>query len=305
MAWSGPREGARDAPTGRDLTGVWTNAWYTRLERPAGFKGLVATTAEAEAYEAPRRALRGELNSPKDLLGQAQSEFPDNGPGLARIRGETRSSWIVEPANGKIPWTAAARERLHIGKEAPDNYDNVEARDTDERCLTTSGAAAPMLNSHDANLLQFVQTPAWLAIVGEKNHDTRIVRLPGRGSLGAPEDPRAAGIRSWTGVSVGHWEKSTLVVETTGLRAGLTKIDDDLTLSDRARVTERLTRTGPAEITYLFEIEDPTLFTQPWRGEMVLRPAEGQIYEYACHEGNYSLPGILAGGRIGEPAAAK
>ena len=303
--WARPR--ARPLPTHdltpHDLTGTWTNAWYTKLERPKAFKALVATAAEAEAYEAPRRAHHGELISPKDLLGQNESEFPDNGPGLARIGGEVRSSWIVDPPDGKIPWTAEARERLYIGKELPETYDNVEARETDERCLTTPGAAAPILNSHDANLIQFVQAPGWLAIVGEKNHDVRLVRL---GAADPGAEARAAGIRGWMGVSIGHREGATLVVETTGLRPGVTKITDDVYLSDRSRVVERFTRTGPGEIRYLFEVEDPTLFTRPWRGEMVFRPAEGQLYEYACHEGNYSLPSILAAARQGnQPAAAE
>ena len=300
--WARPR--ARPLPP-HDLTGTWTNAWYTKLERPKAFKALVATPAEAVAYETPRRAMHGELASPKDVLGQNESEFPDNGPGLARIRGEIRSSWIVDPPDGKIPWTAEARERLYVGKEPPENYDNVEDRDTDERCLTTPGAAAPILNSHDANLIQIVQAPGWLAIVGEKNHDTRFVRLEGAGpgsgpGSGAPE----AGLGSWSGVSVGHWEGATLVVRTTGLRAGLTKIHDALRLSDHARVTERFTRTGPKEISYEFEVEDPTLFTRPWRAEMVFRPAEGLLYEYACHEGNYSLPSILSAARQGRQTPA-
>jgi hypothetical protein len=314
--WARPRArpaSAHDLPS-HDLTGVWTNAWYTKLERPKAFKALVATPAEAVAYEAPRRALHGEIASVKDVLGQNESEFPDNGPGLARIRGEIRSSWIVDPPDGKVPWTAEARARLYIGTHPPDDFDNVEARDTEERCLTAPGAAAPILNSHDANLIQIVQTPGWLAIVGEKNHDTRIVRLEGAGPAPAPgPDPRGAGVRNWAGSSVGRWEGATLVVETTGLRPGLTKIQDALTLSDHARVVERFTRTGPAEIAYLFEVEDPSLFTRPWRGEMIFRPAEGQIYEYACHEGNYSLPSILAAARQGnqpgptapEPAPAK
>ena len=286
--------GARRAAAA-DLTGTWTNASYTWLQRPKALKTLVLSPAEAEAYEAPRRGLRGELASKADDLGQNESEFPDNGPGLARIRGEIRSSWIVEPADGRIPWKAEARARLHLGRDTGD-YDNVEARDTDERCLTEASGFAPLLNSHDANLIEIVQTPRWVAIVGEKNHETRIVDLSGAGG------PRPG---SWTGVSRGRWEGATLVVATTDLRPGATKIADDLYLSDRARVTERFTRTGPGEISYLFEIDDPSLFTQVWRGEEVFRPAEGRMFEYACHEGNYSLPGILAGARQAAAAAGK
>jgi hypothetical protein len=298
VAAAGPRAPAL-APAPGDLTGVWTDAWYTHLQRPKELKSLVVPPAEAEAYENPRRALKGDLNDPHDELGQATSEFPDQGPGLARIAGQIRSSWIVDPADGRIPWTEAARKRLPIGRDMDEVLDNVEQRDTDERCLTTTGAAAPMINSHDGNVVQFVQTPGWLAIVGEKNHDLRLVRIVGAGaprpSPGA--DPR---LRDWHGESIGHWEGATLVVETYGLRPGGTKMDDGIWFTETTRVTERLTRTGPAAIAYDFRVEDPNLFTRPWRAEMVFRPEPRGIFEYACHEGNYSLPGILKAARAAE-----
>jgi hypothetical protein len=282
-----------------DLTGTWTNAWYTKMERPKAFKTLVVTPAEAAAYEAPRRAHGGELISGHDSVGQDESEFPDNGPGLARIRGEIRSSWITDPPDGHIPWTEAAKKRLYIHAQAPDRADNVEDREIDERCLVYSSGTAPLINAHDANLLQIVQTPGAVAIVTERLHEARIIPIAQPGD----PDPTAGALPAWTGVSVGRWEGHTLVVETTRLRPGDTKLDDDFYLSDRARVVERFTRTGPKEIGYLFEVSDPTLFTQTWRGEMVFRPAEGQMFEYACHEGNYSLPGILAAARAAERGA--
>jgi len=288
------------AKAARDLTGVWTNAWYTWLERPKALKALVVTPAEAAAYEHPRRALHGELASKADDLGQNESEFPDNGPGLARIGGQIRSSWIVDPPDGKIPWIPAMRKALRIGLPPVEDYDNVEQRDTDERCLTAASGAAPLVNSHDANLIQIVQAPGWLAIVGERDHETRIVELRGPGQRG----PAPPALGSWMGASVGHWEGATLVVETTNLRPGFTKIIDDFFLTEHARVTERFTRTGPHEISYGFVVEDPTLFTQAWRGEMVLRTAEGRMFEYACHEGNYSLPNILRAARASEREAA-
>ena len=289
------------APLSRDLTGVWTNGWYTWLERPKEFKALVVTPAEAEAFEAPRRALSGDLLDPHDELGQATSEFPDQGPGLARIRGEIRSSWITDPADGKVPWTEAARARVRPRSEPLEVYDNVEERPTDERCLTASGAGAPILNSHDTNLIQIVQTVDTVVIVAEKNHDARIVRI---GETPQPFES-SPGFSGWMGVSTGHWEGATLVVETTGLRTGITKLSDSLSLSDRSRVVERFTRSGLREITYEFEVSDPTLFTRPWRAEMVFRPAEGQLYEVACHEGNYSLPSILSAARQGNQGPAK
>lgn len=289
--------GSGSQPAGADLTGVWTNAWYTKLQRPKAFKTLVATPEEARAYEAPRAAHGGELITKEDELGQNESEFPDNGPGLARIDGQIRTSWITEPADGRIPYRSDAPKMIHQDLDTG-NYDNVEARDTDERCLTNASGAAPLVNNHDANLIQIVQTPGFVVIVGEKGHEARIVEIA---RPGAPV-PRRAGLGSWNGASAGRWEGATLVVETTGLRPGLTKIGGGLYLSEHARVTERFTRTGAGQIAYRFEVEDPTLFTQVWRAEEVFRPADGLMYEYACHEGNYALPSILAAARARDAA---
>ena len=293
-----PGQARPAAPKPADtLTGTWTNAWYTHLERPKAFAGRYATPAEVEAYEAPRRRLHGELLSPKDELGQDESEFPDNGPGMAHVGGKVPTSWIVDPADGRVPWTDEARKRLYIGVPDPEVLDNVENRDTDERCLTASGSGVPNINAHDANLLEIVVTPGWVALVAEKNHETRLVEMV------APGAPRPPGLGAWMGVSQGHWEGATLVVETSGFRPGITKMHDVLPLSDHARVVERFTRTGPEELTYAFEVSDPTEFTRPWRAEMVFRPSPGLLYEYACHEGNYSLPTILSAARAAERAS--
>jgi hypothetical protein len=285
-AQAGPK--ARAAPA--DLTGVWTNGWYTDLQRPKEFKALIATPYEAEAYEAPRRRLQGMVVAKDDELGQAEAEFNDKGPGLARIRGEIRSSWIVDPADGKVPYRPEVKEKLGIGKPPVQVYDNVEDRPTMERCLTATGAGAPIINSPDTNFVQIVQTAGAVVIVSEKNHDARVVRLDGpRG----PHEPP-----SWIGVSIGRWEGRTLVVETTGRRPGITRMG--VTVSDHTRVVERFTRTGPRELTYLFEVEDPTLFTQRWKAEMVFRASDQPMYEFACHEGNYALPSILSAARQAE-----
>jgi hypothetical protein len=262
-----------------DLSGTWTHASYTWLQRPEALKTLVITPAEAEAYEAPRRALNGELADPvHDELGQATSEFPEGGPGLARIDGEIRSSWIIDPADGRIPWTEAARVRARrfLDRSQPEDFANVEAREADERCLTANGGGAPLLNTHDGNLLVIVQTPDSVVLVSEKNHDARIVRIA---RPGEPLEPAASDLPGWFGRSVGHWEGPTLVVITTRLRAGLTKQMDDLMFSDQTRVVERFTRSSPGEIRYRFEVTDPTLFAQTWRGDMVIRASDTPMYE--------------------------
>lgn len=278
----------------RSLTGVWTNATYTSLQRPKDFTRLRLTAAEAEAYEAPRRALSGSLPSAPDALGQAESEFQDRGAGLLRVNGEIRSSIIVDPADGRIPYTKAAREKLGTEAALPRGLDNPEQRQDFERCLATSGTGAPIIPSQDGNVTAFVETRDALVIVCEKLNDTRIVQIG--------DAPPTSPPPSWSGTSVGRWEGDTLVVETTGLRPG---ISDRyfFWLSDHSRVTERFTRIEPTVILYAFTVEDPLLLTQPWRGEMVFTPAPGRIYEYACHEGNYGLPDILRAARRAEGRA--
>jgi len=140
-----------------------------------------------------------------------------------------------------------------------------------------------------------VQTANAVAILSEVNHDVRIVRL------NAQHVPPA--IRPWMGYSIGHWEKGTLVVETTNFNPR-DAFHVQLELSPNTRIVERFTRISATEIFYEFTVEDSTIYTQPWRGEMVFRASKDPIYEVACHEGNYSLAGVLAGARQDEAKAA-
>ena len=287
-----------------NLEGTWTLGTYTDLERPAALHALVLTPAEAEAYEGPRRKLRG-MPAPtaEDVLGQAEAEFNERGDGLGRVRGQIRSSWIVNPPDGKIPFTPAGLAALAREKTDPAlPVANPEQTGVTTRCLASAAAGAPMVGAPDANLFQLVQTPDAVVIVSEKYHEARIVRIAADGSAAArgPAQPP-----QWTGDGVGHWEGATLVVETLGGRPGAIWRGGRLLAADTTRTTERFTRTGPAELTYEFTVEDPVLYTQAWRAEMTLHPAPGRMFEFACHEGNYSLPGILAGGRREEQAAAK
>jgi hypothetical protein len=121
-----------------------------------------------------------------------------------------------------------------------------------------------------------------------------------------PTEPLPAAMRPWTGDPVGRWEGDTLVVETRGFNPGLAwRAPARFYLSPEARVSERFTRTSASEVSYDFTVDDPAMFSRPWRAEMVLRPASGPMHEYACHEGNYSLSGVLAGGRQKEREAAQ
>jgi len=289
---------AAGRPRRRDLDGVWTSASYTDLQRPKTLPRLVLTPAEAEAYEAPLRTLNGLPPSPPGEVGQAENEYLERGDGLARVKGQIRSSWIIDPPDGRIPWSEAALARRYDVFPPLQGLGNPEERTGPERCLASVNAGAPIVGAPDSNLFQILGTRDAVVILSEKYHDARIVRLSGGRDL--PPMPS-----SWLGDSVGWWEGDVLVVETRGFHPGVTSRGFLMFATDATRVVERFTRLGPDELFYDFMIDDPVLFTQPWRAEMAFPAAKGRIFEYACHEGNYSLPGILAGARREEREARR
>ena len=286
------RAAARPKVAAADFTGYWTNASGTPLERPAAFKTLTLSAADARAYEAREgRIVRG---VPGDDVGQDSAEWFGPAPPLLRIGGQARTSWIVDPADGRLPYSPAGRAALGRELRLIGNFDEPEVRPTAERCLLGFGtpADAPLLYTPQTNgAYEFVQTPDGLAIRAESNHDLRIVTFSG--GLDGPA------LRPWMGVSRGGWDGATLVVETEGFNRGegLRSLPFLLYLSADAKVTERFTHTGPGEMLYEFAVDDPAVFTRPWRGELMFRRLAAPIYEYACHEGNYSLTNILAGAR--------
>jgi hypothetical protein len=292
-----------------DLGGVWTNAAISGLERPAMFKSLTITEDQARAFEARRAAMREAADKPSDPNAGAppvaddpggyNAAWTDPGTTLGRIRGEVRTSWIVDPADGKLPYSAQGRKLLGATlSKARNSFDGPESRPLGERCILGFGSTAgpPMLNVLYNNHYEIVQTPDTVAIVVEMNHDARLIRMNDRKHL-------PAHIRPWMGDSVGWWEGDTLVVETTNFNPGEVLrpyFAATIYISEDAKVTERFTRIAKDQILYEFTVDDPKVFTQAWKAEMPLNAAKGPVYEYACHEGNYSLPGILAGARVSE-----
>ena len=285
-----------------DLQGTWTNATITALERPDQFDRLVLTEAEAAEwerrtagfFEAIDNIPEGGLQAGEDVGGY-NSFWMDPGTRALRVDGEPRSSIITSPSSGKLPYRLGARIKLiNFMGNVINAFDGPEQRPLGERCVVGFGSTGgpPMLPVLYNNNYQIVQTPDHVMIHVEMNHDARIIRLGG-------EHPPAQ-VRPWMGDSIGRWEDDALVVETTNFHPGQTfraAVKHQLLLSPEGVVTETLRRVGEAEIKYSFEVEDPALYTEPWRGEITFRPADGRIYEYACHEGNYALPGILAGAR--------
>ena len=229
----------------------------------------------------------------------------DPGTKYAAVNGEYRSSWIVDPEDGKLPYSEAGRKRMseRMGRaRSGGSADNPEQRSSGERCTVGFGSSGgpPMLNVLYNNHVQFFQAPDVVSILVEMNHNARMVRIGGA--------HREDAMRQWLGDSVGHWEDDTLVVETTNFHPdhsmrGSTR--HFLYLEPDTEVEERFTRVSDDVIFYEFTVTDPDLFSQPWKGEMPLWKTDGPIYEYACHEGNYALPGILAGARKKEADAAR
>ncbi|MGZ6038064.1 MAG: hypothetical protein ACXWKR_05305, partial [Phenylobacterium sp.] len=229
---------AGPAPRGfnpRDLTGTWSNGSYTAFERPKELPRLVLTAAEAEAYEAPLRALHGMPASKPGTVGQSESEFNERGSGMLRIRGEIRASLVVDPADGQIPWRPEIRARYELDKKPEDRkdpMDNPEDLNTFTRCLVSPATTAPMIPGPDSNVYEFVQTPDYLAIVAERFHDARII------PLNAAPDPHP--VASWLGASTGRWAGEALVVETAGFGPGVAR--RGAAVSPATRVTETFTR---------------------------------------------------------------
>jgi hypothetical protein len=287
-----PYHAPRNALGQPDLQGVWSNATFTRLERPLYVPRVALTPEEAAKGEARMRA--GAPLADGVDVGQDDSERVtfDTGDGYARVRGEIRSAMIVDPADGRLPFRPEALKRL--GLDAPanplDHRDNPEERSITERCMGGEDALPPALPSPDSNYVQIVQTRDDIALYSEKYHELRVVRMNDRRHADAA-------VTSWEGDEVGWWEGDTLVVETTNFSAASLARYQRLRISSGAKVVERFTRTSANELMYEFTVTDPSLYTQTWRAELPFKASRARILEDACHEGNYSLPGVLAGAR--------
>jgi len=306
---------ASRAADGRpDLTGTWSNASLTWLERPANLKGLTLTDAQAKALadanpmkkaaEADARPIDPNAGPPPEgALGAAHSlVYMDGGSTFARVKGQHRTSWIVDTPDGRLPLTELGRERAREAAAMSRRMDPVgpEELAPNDRCLIGSrGSGGPgMLNNAYNSNYQIVQAPDALVVVVEMGFGTRAIPIFAS-KAAAQAAHRPAALNLWMGDSVAWWEGDALVVETLNVHPTQGRFGP-IFLSPQARVTERLTRASKTEIAYEFQVEDPVHYTQAWRAEMTLYALSGQIYEYACHEGNYAMSGILGGARAEE-----
>jgi hypothetical protein len=296
--WTTPR-----TPDGQpDLQGYWTNATLIPLERPAALGNKEFYTEEEAAAADKQRIQRENSQAKTDIHYDNVIWQHENYSKVA----STRTSLIFDPPDGRIPpLNSKGQERAAaeaVAAKRRENADSAESRNLGERCISWGNEGPPMLGStYNANL-QIVQTRATVAISHEIIHGVRMIPVDGRPHL-------LPGMRQLGGDSRGHWEGETLVVDTTNFtdhtnfRGPPATARQDIFSSRDLHVVERFTRVDPDTIVYRFTVEDPSIWTRPWSGEMVMRRIEGPIFEYACHEGNYGLANILRAARAKETAA--
>ena len=297
---------AMRTPDGQpDISGIFTFRTLTPLERPQALAGQDTLDAESAAqFEASERIrLNRDLYDPETGAPSAGYQSRAEGGVLSynefwyergvELTSDKRTSLIVDPPDGRIPFTDKHREerrvrRLNLRNGFADHYLD---RSLGDRCLMGFNAGPPMTAASYNNNVHILQTPDQVVIINEMVHNARIIPIDG-GEHGA--------LRQWSGDSRAHWEGETLVIETlnflteTSLR-GSTK---DTHLIERFRRLDRDT------VMYEFTVEDPNTLTAPWTAAMPLRRTDGPLFEYACHEGNIGMEGIMAGARRKNPEKA-
>ena len=290
---------ARAAGGHPDFAGIWNSATATPLERPARLAGKEFFTLDEASEWERQAAAQNEEPTPEAAsksVGTYNTAFREFGSKVVKT---LRTSIITDPPDGRIPaLTPAAATEKGRRQELLRHPRGATDLGLQDQCLVFLTAVPPMIPySYNSNY-QIVQTAQELMIHVEMIHDTRIIPLDGRSHL-------PSNVRLWLGDSVGHWEGSTLVVDTTNFNdaGGFYGDAGGMFGSDRnLHVVERFSLLDADMILYRFEVDDPTAFTRPWKGELTMARAPGPIYEYACHEGNYALPNLLNGLRAGERA---
>jgi len=286
-----------------DLQGVWDFCTLTPLERPEALADKAflseeeAAAFEQETLYARDADRRDGAEIPAGIgsdVERAYNQFWwDYGTNITEDR---RTSLIVDPSDGRIPWTPERQESMaelfaQYFSRVPEGP---EDRGLSERCILGFNSGPPMLPSAYNNNVQLFQTPDYVVILNEMVHRARIVPLADQSSL-------AAGVRQWGGDSRGRWEDGTLVVETTHFLGTTSFVGS----SEHLRLVERLTRVDADTLLYEFTVEDPKTWTRPWTAAVPMQKTDRPIFEYACHEGNYGMTNLLAGARAEERAAAQ
>ena len=317
--WDPGYKAPRTADGKPDLQGVWSSASLTTLTRggrgPGGSDLVIPQEKIDEltknAYYNQRldndnkptdpNAGAGDGKGGKDVKGY-NNFWIDPGSEYAKVNGEYRSSWIVS-GNGQVPYTAEGRAARGARMASVRQVRNTgpEIRSLGDRCLISFGSQAgpPLTNAMYNNHIQIVQTSDHVLLDVEMNHDARIIRIQ---KDGEQEKPLPIPVKQWFGDSIAHWEGDTLVVVTKNVHP-IQERSGAIPISETGKVTERFTRVSDKEIFYEYTVEDPKYYAQAWKGEMPLRMSEEKVFEYACHEGNYALPGMLFGDAEGRDTA--
>ena len=291
------QDGPRTAWGAPDVQGVWDFRTITPLQRPERYGDReFLTQEEAATLE------QGAVDRDEELLlaaarkteaggnvGAYNNFWMDRGTRTIETR---RTSLIVDPPNGRMPemseaGQARAAERREYRAEHP--ADSWLDRSTFDRCILGFNTGPPMTPGGYNQNMQVFQTENAVVILNEMVHDSRIVPI---------DDAPRTGIESWTGESRGHWEGDTLVIETDNF-TDKTRWRGS---SEKMTLVERLTRQDDDTLVYTFTVTDPDTWVQPWTAEIPMRRGDQPLYEYACHEGNYSMEGILSGARADERA---
>ena len=279
-----------------DVSGIFTFRTLTPMQRPQHFEGRETLTAEeAATFEASERTRQN-----RDLFDPekgASGYAPRSEGGVlsynefwyergVELTSDKRTSLIVDPPDGRLPPRVQRPQQGGQGRRADAvarSYDSYENRGTGDRCLMGFNAGPPMRSSAYNNNVMIFQSPGYVTILNEMVHNARVIPI---GDTANPPFPQ------YSGISRGQWEGETLVIETTQFRGGSSGLT-----SPSMHLVERLTRIDPDTVAYEYTVTDPTVYTAPYTVMMPFRRTDGPLFEYACHEGNIGLYGILAGAR--------
>ena len=275
------------------LEGMWAANFVMPMEASPKGEPLVVPDAEAKA------AAKVQAQVVKNMFGPLDPEVPylmDSVDGLPLVRGQRRSRLVVQPADGRLPYTPAVRKTWDSPpRPSTPAYDNPEQRPNAERCTVGVGQA-PISTLAFASNLQIIKTRDTVVIHTEYGDDVRVVPIT--------DQHRPKVLWGKLGDSIGRWEGETLVIETVGLPDGdKVRLAPGLTVTGEATVIERFTAVSDRELNYQFTVIDPKTYTGPWLAEFSWYRTDKPMYEHACHEGNYSLANVLAGARYQEAAA--
>jgi len=311
LSLSVPPSAAQPAPTrtpdGKpNLAGIYSFSTITPLQRPEGLAGKATLTdEEAVAFESSENTRQNrDLFDP--IKGQPSAGYAARAEGGvlsynefwyergSKLTKDKRTSLIVDPANGAIPFTEQTRQRVAEMRRRSDAGvgDSYADRPLADRCIQGFNSGPPMTPGQYNNNVQIMQTPGTVVIINEMIHNARIIPTDGRPHTN---------LHFWSRDSRGHWEGDTLVVETINFRRE-TSLQGS---TANTRLVERFTRIDADTLKYEFTVTDPTAYTQPWTANMPLVRIPGPVFEYGCHEGNYALPNILAGARAQEKEETK